>query len=103
MGEEIELYLQPRSVPTEAAEAVCKRFWEEAHPKPLSPYNSVRGMVRRCLEAGYEEAEIVAALHGTDAYTMAAIEYTLRASRRQARNQTGNATDRIMMIRQSRG
>lgn len=103
MGKEVEFYLEPRSVPTEAAEAVCKRFWEEAHPKPLSPYNTVRGLVRRCLEAGYEEAEIIAALHGTDAYTMAALEYTLRSSRRQARNQISNAAERIMMIRQSRG
>lgn len=101
MGE-IELHLPARTVPTEAAEAVCESFWEEAHPKPLAPYASVKGMVRRCLEAGYEETEITAALHKTDAYTMAAIEYTLRSTRRQARDQNSTTADRIMMIRQTR-
>ena len=75
-----ELRLAATTVTTEDATLVVDKFWEQAHPKPITPYNHVRGIVRRCLEAGYQQNEIIDALSLTDAYTISAIEYTLRSS-----------------------
>lgn len=97
-----ELSLRSTTVDTQDATIVVDRFWEQAHPKPITPYNQVRGIVRRCLEAGYQDDEIINALHRTDAYTISALEYTLRSSRRAARSQTGTTIDRILMMRQHR-
>lgn len=97
-----ELRLAATTVTTEDATLVVDKFWEQAHPKPITPYNHVRGIVRRCLEAGYQQDEIIDALSLTDAYTISAIEYTLRSSRRTARSHLGGTMERILMMRNQR-
>lgn len=97
-----ELRLAATTVTTEDATLVVDKFWEQAHPKPITPYNHVRGIVRRCLEAGYQQNEIIDALSLTDAYTISAIEYTLRSSRRTARSHLGGTMERILMMRNQR-
>ncbi len=92
------LRLTTTTVTTEDATLVIDRFWNEAHPKPIAPYNQVRGIVRKCIEAGYQQEEIINALHHTDAYTISAIEYTLRSSRRTARSHLGGTMERILMM-----
>ena len=83
-----ELHLNEPVTTTEQAAEVVDTYWDEAHPKPIAPYHKIRGIVRRCMDAGFEPPEIIQALHNTDAFTLSAIEYTLRYARKHARNQT---------------
>ena len=99
---EIELLLKTPTVSMEDATLVTDAFWGEADPKPITPYNQVRGLVRRCLEANYQTEEIVNALHHTDAYTLSAIEFTLRSARKKTRTHLAGTTERILMMRAQR-
>ena len=95
---EIELHLKTPTVSMEDATLVTDAFWGEADPKPITPYNQVRGLVRRCLEANYQTEEIVNALHHTDAYTLSAIEFTLRSARKNTRTHLAGTTERILLM-----
>jgi|TARA_E500000331_G_scaffold343206_1_gene377771 hypothetical protein len=99
---EIELHLKTPTVSIEDATLVVDAFWGEADPKPITPYNQVRGLVRRCLEANYQPDEIINALHHTDAYTLSALEFTLRSARRKTRTNLAGTTERILMMRAQR-
>ena len=50
----------------------------------------------------YVVMPLINALHHTDAYTISAIEYTLRSSRRTARSHLGGTMERILMMRNQR-
>tara|TARA_B100001029_G_scaffold178822_1_gene186426 strand:- start:2779 stop:3132 length:354 start_codon:yes stop_codon:yes gene_type:complete len=81
-----ELYLDTPTASAEEAAQIVDTYLETAHPKPITSYHKIRGIVRRCLDAGYEAAQIVDALHATEAFTLSAIEYTLRRAKPQTPN-----------------
>tara|TARA_Y100000361_G_scaffold73297_1_gene64921 strand:- start:420 stop:773 length:354 start_codon:yes stop_codon:yes gene_type:complete len=81
-----EFHLDTPTASTEEAAQIVDTYLETAQPKPITSYHKIRGIVRRCLDAGYEAAQIVDALHATEAFTLSAIEYTLRRAKPQTPN-----------------
>jgi len=65
-----ELYLDTPTASAEEAAQIVDTYLETAQPKPITSYHKIRGIVRRCLDAGYEAAQIVDALHATEAFTL---------------------------------
>lgn len=60
------------------ADKLVKAFWNDANPKPAVKFIALRKIVERFLEAGWPPTEVAKALRRTRAFTVDAIEFTLR-------------------------
>lgn len=70
----------PAPPPATAGEAdtLVKAFWNDANPKPAVKFIALRKIVERFLEAGWPPTDVAKALRRTRAFTVDAIEFTLR-------------------------
>lgn len=62
----------------ESAATLTKTFWNEANPRPAVKFVALRQIVERFLEAGWPPTDVEKALRRTRAFTIGAIEFTLR-------------------------
>lgn len=63
----------------EAARSVVSAFWEASNPRPAVKFIALVKIAEAFIEAGWTEAQLLAGLRKTRAFTKDSIEFTLRA------------------------
>jgi len=77
------------------AQQLLDRWWEQQQPRPVQPYPSCLQAVTKCVEAGWTDDEIVAALNDAPNVTTGTLQYARNKRNGKGSTSKNPLTDQI--------